>query len=40
MLIRIWIETTQPLTGTAATSGGDPFRHLFSDSGRSEKKND
>lgn len=27
MLIRIWIETTQPLAGSAATKGGDP-RHF------------
>ncbi len=26
MLIRIWIERTQPLAGTAATEGSDPLR--------------
>jgi len=26
MLIHIWIETTRPLAGRAATSGGDPLR--------------
>ena len=25
MLIRIWIETTQPLAGSAATEGSDPL---------------
>ena len=25
MLIRIWIERTQPLAGTAATEGSDPL---------------
>jgi hypothetical protein len=26
VLIRVWIEDTQPLTGTAAAEGGDPLR--------------
>lgn len=26
MLIRIWIERTQPLAGTAATEGSEPLR--------------
>jgi hypothetical protein len=26
VLIRIWIECTQPLAGTAATEGGEPLR--------------
>ena len=26
MLIRVWIEDTQPLAGTAATEGSEPLR--------------